>query len=227
MLRPLPEAWVAGILAQALAREIAGPELHEWLRRCTETLRLRAAASATTSDQAHGLCRELRDDFGFEAQAVIADELAGVTIAGSPRRSARDHRGTRSMRSRARRGAQETGDGDRAPSRLTVGEWALLLRRLVYAVVATTDFGKMPRNFFAEVAGAENLQVLVIGRDDLGAISDGAPTYVTQSVRRQLAGVPIRGRILPAARTISMRSAREIFVFIVHSNIEALGRMGS
>lgn len=72
---------------------------------------------------------------------------------------------------------------------LTVGEWALLLRRLVYAVVATTDFGKMPRNFFAEVAGAENLQVLVIGRDDLGAISDGAPTYVTPSVRRQLAAV--------------------------------------
>jgi hypothetical protein len=96
----------------------------------------------------------------------------------------------------------------------------------VYAVVATAEFGRMLRRFFAEVPGVENLRVLVLGEDDLGTIPDGAPTYVTQSVRAQLAGVTLRGRILPAARTISTRSAREIFDFIVHSNIEALGRLG-
>jgi len=53
----------------------AGFDLHEWLRRALETLRLRAAVITTTADQAFGLCRELRDDFGMEADAVLADEL--------------------------------------------------------------------------------------------------------------------------------------------------------
>jgi DNA-binding transcriptional regulator YhcF (GntR family) len=227
-LPPLPEGWVAGMLTQALAREIAGPELHEWLRRCTETLRLRAAAIATTSDQAYGLCRELRDDFGLESDVVLADELTTGGVLPLPLRRADLLVTTEAHAARVR----EVGAELKKPVTvielrpdLTVGEWALLLRRPVYAIVATAKFGEMLRNFFAEVPGVENLRVLVLGRDDLGAIPDGAPTYVTQSVRAQLAGVTLRGRILPAARTISMRSAREIFDFIVHSNIEALGRL--
>jgi hypothetical protein len=33
--------WLADVLTQALVREIPPWELYEWLRRCTETLRLR------------------------------------------------------------------------------------------------------------------------------------------------------------------------------------------
>jgi len=226
---PLPEGWVAGLFTQALAREIAGPELHEWLRRCTETLRLRAAAIASTSDQAYGLCRELRDDFGLESDVVLAEELSAEGAPPLPVRRADLLVTTEANADRVRRLGEEL----RKPVTvielrpdLTVGEWALLLRRPVYAVVATAEFGRMLRRFFAEVPGVENLRVLVLGEDDLGTIPDGAPTYVTQSVRAQLAGVTLRGRILPAARTISTRSAREIFDFIVHSNIEALGRLG-
>lgn len=228
-LPPLPEGWVADMLTQGLAREIAGPELHEWLRRCTETLRLRAAAIATTSDQAYGLCRELRDDFGLESDVVLADELSAGRVPPLPVRRADLLVTTEAHAARVRALGVEL----RKPVTvielrpdLTVGEWALLLRRPVYAVVATVEFGQMLRRFFADVPGVENLRVLVIGHDDLGTIPDGAPTYVTQRVRAQLAGVTIRGRILPAARTISTRSAREIFEFIVHSNIEALGRLG-
>ncbi len=74
---PLPEAWFSEILTQALAREIPAPELHEWLRRSTETLRLRAVVVAATPDQVAGLCRELRDDFGLEVDAILAGELSG------------------------------------------------------------------------------------------------------------------------------------------------------
>ena len=45
---PLPERWLAEVLVEGLAREIPGPELHEWLRRVVETLRLRAVAITTT-----------------------------------------------------------------------------------------------------------------------------------------------------------------------------------
>jgi hypothetical protein len=109
---------------------------------------------------------------------------------------------------------------------LTAGEWALLLRQPVYAIVASEKFGRMLRDFFKDVPGVENLHTLIFGTDDLSTIPVNAPTYVTPRVRSQLAGVSIPGRILPAARTISMQSAREIFGFIVRSNLEALSRLG-
>ena len=71
----LPQSWIVDVLGQALAREIPVAELCEWLRRCTETLRLRAAVVTSTSDQVHGICRELRDDFGLEADGILVDEL--------------------------------------------------------------------------------------------------------------------------------------------------------
>ena len=228
-LPPLPEGWIAEMLSQGLAREIAGPDLHEWLRRCTETLRLRAVAIATTSDQAYGLCRELRDDFGLESEVVLAEELTAAGSTPLPIRRADLLVTTEAHAARVRELGVELKKAvtviEVRPD-LIAGEWALLLRRPVYAVVATAEFEQMLRKFFAEVPGVENLRVLVIGRDDLTEIPEGAPTYVTQSVRAQLAGVTIRGRILPAARTLSMRSAREIFDFIVRSNVEAMRRMG-
>ena len=96
------------------------------------------------------------------------------------------------------------------------------LRQPVWAIVATTDFGDMLKRFFANVPGVENLHVLVHGRDDLGCIPEGAPTYVTQRVREALAVTATKGRLLPAARTIAVSSARLIFDFIVRANIRAL-----
>ena len=226
---PLPEAWFAEILATGLAREIPGPELHEWLRRSIETLRLRATVVASTSDQASGLCRELRDDFGFEAEALLADEIQPSSVV--PPLSVR--RADLIVSTEAHRGWLTALTTDlRKPlvivtvkPDLRVGEWALLLRRPVYALVASPEFGEILRRFFADVPGAsENLRILVFGRDDLAVIPEEAPTYVTQRVRDQLGSLRVPGRILPAARTISAESAREIFAFIVRSNIEAMAR---
>jgi DNA-binding transcriptional regulator YhcF (GntR family) len=227
-LPPLPEAWFADLLTQGLAREIPAPELHEWLRRCTETLRLRAVAIASTADQVHGLCRELRDDFGLEADAVQVDEVTSPDALPLPLRRADLLVTTRAHETRFRELAAELRKAivviDVRPE-LQGGEWALLLRRPVYAVVATAEFGEMLRRFYAEVPGIENLRVLVYGRDDLETIPEGAPTYLTQGVRALLGDVRIRGRVLPAARTIAATSAREIFAFIVRANIEAMSRL--
>ena len=100
----------------------------------------------------------------------------------------------------------------------------MLLRRPVYVVVATAQFGEMLRKFYAAIPGIENLRILVLGTDDLASIPDGAPTYVTQGVRKQLGATRIPGRIIPAARTIADASAREIFAFIVRENLQALRR---
>lgn len=233
---PLPEPWIVDVLAQGLTREIPVPELSEWLRRCTETLRLRAAVVTTTEDQALGLCRELRDDFGLDADAVTPAELpevdgaadVGSTSVPLPLRRADLIVTTRAHESRVRElGAllhKPVIATDVRPD-LVTGEWALLLRKPVYAVVASQQFGEMLRRFFADVPGVDNLRIVVLGEDDVSTIPPGAPTYVTQHVRAQLAGTHIPGQILPAARTIAAASAREILTFVVRSNLEALRRL--
>src|SRR5687767_1359430 len=75
---PQPGLWIADVLAQGLAREIRGPQLHELFRRSTETLRLRAVVIAATEDQAFGLRRELIEDFGLEAEGIVVDVIRGA-----------------------------------------------------------------------------------------------------------------------------------------------------
>ena len=224
---PLPESWLADTLTEGLAREIPGPELHEWLRRSLETLRLRCVVVTTTTDQGDGLCRELRDDFGMETDALLAEEARDAASPPLPLRRADLIVTTEAHGEWLRPVGAALGKPviviDVRPE-LSGGEWALLLRRPVYAVVASVEFGEMLRRFYARVPGIENLHVVVYGRDDLQQIPAGAPTYVTQRVRSQLGAVNIPGRILPAARTIAADSARQIFSFIVRSNIEAMSR---
>ncbi len=68
----LPVKWFVDTLTDAFAHEIPAPELHEWLRRAIETLRLRAVVVSSTRDQVLGLARELRDDFGLLAEGVVS-----------------------------------------------------------------------------------------------------------------------------------------------------------
>lgn len=224
---PMPESWMVDVLAGALNRELPAPELHEWLRRAVETLRIRAVVIASTADQREGLCRELRDDFGLEADGLLADEARAEGEVPLPLRRADLVVTTEAHRE----WVSALATGLRKPvmvidvrPELQGGEWALLLRRPVYAVVSTPEFAEMLKTFYAGVRGVENLHVLVFGRDDPSQIPEGAPTYITQRVRSQLGGVRIPGRILPAARTISSESARAIFAFIVRSNVEAMTR---
>jgi GntR family transcriptional regulator len=224
---PLPAIWFAEVLAQGLTREIPATELSEWLRRCTETLRLRAAVVTSTSEQGAGLCRELADDFGLEPECLPADQLRGAVRPPLGIRRADLIVTTAAHEEWVRVLGQELRKDVcvvDVRTDLVRGEWSLLFRRPVYAVVADVEFSEMLRRFFADVPGSANLRILVLGRDDLDAIPDDAPTYVTQQARASLGGITIRGRVLPAARTISPASARELLGFIVRSNIEALQR---
>ena len=220
----LPVKWFVEMLTEGFAHEIPAPELHEWIRRSIETLRLRAVVITSTWDQAAGLARELRDDFGLIADGLVDSELNASDVRPALLRHADLIIATAAHVELAGRLAGERKVPvlvvDVRPD-LVVGEWALLLRQPVYAVVATAEFGEMLRKFFSAVRGIENLHILVLGRDDLATIPAGAPTYVTQRVREALGDTPIRGRVLPAARTISTASAREIFNFIVRANLDA------
>ena len=226
---PLPEAWIVEVFVQGLGRELPAPELHEWLRRCIETLRLRVVVITSTEQQGDTLSREVRDDFGFETDLLLADALRSPPVAPLSVRRADLLVTTQAhgLRVRALGAEQHTPVVVvEALLELMGGEWALLLRRPVYAVVETPGFGDMLRAFFADVPGIENLRIIVHGRDDLAEIPEGAPTYLTQRVRDALRGARVPGRVLPAARMIGTTSAREIFALIVRANLDAMSRLG-
>ena len=224
---PVSESWIADIFSAALNRGIAAPELIELLPRCVETLRLRSVVIAETDDQVHGLCRELRDDFGFESEGVLSDVARGAHPAPLPVRRA-DLLVTTKAHAEwviaLGKELQKEVIVITVRPELRQGEWTMLLRRPVYVVVATAQFGEMLRQFYATVPGVANLRIIVFGQDDLSTIPDGAPTYVTQGVRKQLGGTRVPGRIIPAARTIAANSAREIFAFVVRQNLDVLGQ---
>ena len=224
----LPEKWITNVLVEGLTREIPGPELYEWLRRSLETLRLRALVIASTEDQVAGLCRELRDDYGLESDGLTAAAAEAAPTASLSLR----HADLIVTHASHRTWVEELGTQLGKPvivievrPDLLGGEWALFLRRPVYAVVASEDFGDAVRRFFGEVPKAENLRIIVVGRDDLATIPENAPTYITQRARQMIGNTVLRGRIMPAARTISSESARELFAFIVRSNLAAVARV--
>lgn len=217
--------WLTEILTQGVTREIPLPELHEWIRRSVETLRLRAVAIAGTDDQIGGLVRELRDDFGLDAIGLLADSLGPEDAPALELRRADLIVVT---------GAHATAVTARAAAMgkpcvtITVrpdligGEWRLLLHRPVFVIVGDERFVPLLTQFFSGTPGAKNLRILLAGRDDLDEIPANAPVYVTHRARELLAHRRIPGRILPAARTVDRASAATIIEFIVRANLRAV-----
>lgn len=222
---PISTPWVTDLLTQGVVREIPVAELHEWLRRAVETLRLRAVVVGGTHDQIAGLVRELRDDFGLDASGVHIDSMA------DGRHEHIDLRRTDLVITTAafRNAVERVASRLKKPCiSITVrpdligGEWRLLLRKPVYVIVADETFIGVLHRFFADTPHADNLHPLVVGRDDLGQIPNDAAVYLTQKAKELLGQTRVPGRVLPAARTISRDSAREIIDFIVRANLRAV-----
>lgn len=223
---PLPsQSWIVDLLTQSVAREIPLVELHEWLRRAVETRRIRVVAIQSTEDAIEGIVRELRDDYGVDATGMDVSALANaeqppreVTIADLMVT-------TTGLEDRVRPLADQLCKpliiAD-IRSDLIGGEWRLLLRRPVYVVVRDSEFVPLLERYFANVPGRENIRPVVLGRDSLDVIPEGAPVYVTRSARGAIGGLSLRGRLLPTARLFSTRTSREIVDFIVRTNLRAL-----
>ncbi len=217
--------WLVDTFAEGFSRGIEAPKISELISSALESLRIRALVITSTDDQAAGLARELENWFGLEAE--------GFATPGFKTRRPVDsivQRANLLISTEAHSDAVEVlaSDFGKAHIRidvrpdLAVGDWAMLLRKPVWAIVATQEFGDLMRQFFVSVPSVENLHVLVYGRDDLNQIPDGAATYITHRVRESVDITKIPGRILQNARTVSPDSARKIFEFVVQANVRAL-----
>jgi Transcriptional regulators len=220
----LPAAWAAEVFVDAYRREIPIGELGGVLRRSMETLRLRAAVLSSSEEQTSRIVRELTADLG-------------LLVEGVPLASVRHDAPVSSVLRRADLLIAPTNHADEAAAiadklgkpwfavelrpEFVVGEWAMLLRQPVWAIVGSAQFGALLKHAFAQVKGVDNLHILVHERDDLSVIPFGAAVYVTHRVREALEDTELNGVVLPPNRSITSASLRPILDFIVHANARA------
>jgi DNA-binding transcriptional regulator YhcF (GntR family) len=222
---PPPAGFVAEVLAQGINHEIAIGEMHDWLRRSVETLRLRAVVIQMTGDQIIGLCRELRDYYGIEATGIDGEALRRTQEAPVELRYADLVVTTPMYEEIARPFADRLGKPVIVVdirSDLIGGEWRALLKNPVYVIVKDERFIAMMEHFFVGTPGAENLRPLLVGRDSLDVIPEDAAVYITASAQEELGNTPVRGNILPLARVLSRESSLELIRFVVDTNFKAM-----
>lgn len=218
------ESWLVDVLAEGVRREVPATELVEWLRRAVETVRLRAAVVAATTDQREGIAAELRADFGLDADvagpaalddaAALPPELGRADVLVT----------TEALEPRLRPIAERLGTPlvlAAVRPDLVGDEWRRLLQQTVWVVVRDRRFGDLVREYVRAVAAAAELRILEVGQDDVGAIPEDAPVYVTRSARDALGDRRVPGRLLPTARTLSPESSRELLAVVVRANLAA------
>lgn len=219
---PVQATWIVDVLADAYIREIPMTELGEVFRRSTETLRLRAVVVSSSEEQMQGIVEELTADFGLLADGVLTRDARVGSPAMSTLRRADLLIAPAAHAAEVSKLAADLQKPwfaiDLRPE-FVAGEWAMLLRQEVWAIVGSREFGALLAQAFAHVKGGENLHILVHGHDDLSAIPPGAAVYVTHRVKEALADTVLNGIQLPANRVIAMHSTRQIVDFIIHANM--------
>lgn len=218
--------WVVDVLVQSVSRGIPPREFPERVRRCIDTLRLRAACIECNADQIHSICTELYQDYGLESDPVDLDRLnAGDRTAMESIRNADVLITTSSHAVDVQRFAELV----KRPSIIVslraemVEEMVRLLGAgPVYFVCSDPRFVRVIGDVLEPSGHGDNVHAIVVGQDDLDSIPGGAPTYLTSSARKSLGERQLSGRIVPTPRVFSTQSARELLSFIVSRNMSAL-----
>ena len=218
-------AWLADVVAEGVRRGVSAPTLGGALEAATRSRAVHAAVMAGTLDQAVGIARELRDDFGMVASPWVTDQLPTAEL---PRAITRANLlvSTEFTAERVERLGDELGIRtvtiDVRPDLLSP-EWRLLLREAqrgaLFVVLADPRFGTLVQTFLHGADGADNVRVLVAGQDDLGVIPPGAPAYVTEAARERLGRARLPDRLVAPVRTLSDASVRAVAEALVTCNL--------
>ena len=219
--------WLVIMLLQARSRGLPPREVSEYVRRCLETRRVRAACIECNADQLHLLCSELAGDHGYISERADVRELSADEPPLSVRRS--DLLVTTLFHANAvqkvaeRLGKPWIAVALRREVMRDVGRY--LQHGPVYYVATDPRFEKKLRRMLAPLGPVSNLRVMLVERDDLDAIPPDAPTYVMTSAREYVASRyadgAVPGRPIHPPRSFSDEAARELLTFIVRANMAA------
>lgn len=219
----LPEvaSLVVDVFLRGLALGIAPTALRQQARACLDTVATRAACFECNDDQIHSLCRQVQDDYGFDA--------AGIDAAGLERGDPLPaHAATADViLTTAFHAAQARRLGRRLRRPVIV---ATLDTAFVTAVRHMLEHGRVwwictdPR-FAAKIPrmfpGAA-VAPLVLGRDPLDVIPDGVTVYATARASERLPPRWRRQRAVTIPRVFSAETARALLEFQVGRNLRAM-----
>jgi GntR family transcriptional regulator len=221
--------WLVNMLLQARARGLAPTRVSEYVRRCLETRRVRAACIECNRDHAHLLCSELADDHGYVAESAELEELDDDTPPIALRRA--DLLVTTTFHAARVQAAAKRLKKPWITVALRPDVLADVSRCLaegpVYYVATDPRVDAKLRRMLKPIAPVKHLRVMIAGRDDLSSIPSDAPTFVMTSARQfvkerygENAG-PGKPMFHPP-RSFSDAAARELLAFLVSANMAAL-----
>ena len=218
-------AWITDMLVDGVAREVRLTDVAEWLRRATETLRLKAFVIAPTHDQVDGLRREVFTYYGIDTGGRILNDVERARDLPLELRRADLLITTEACR----KVSSQISAALDLPCICVSGRmdlagphWQSLMQSPGYVVVTDESFGAIFQSFVAAQGSTSKVTVLVVGSDDLGVIPADGVVYVTQSAREKLGSLALNGRILPSVRVLSRESSHELTAFIVERNLAAV-----
>jgi DNA-binding transcriptional regulator YhcF (GntR family) len=216
--------WLVELLVEARGREIAPIEFPERVRRCLETLHLRATCIAGNRDQLHQLCRELEEDYGIDSELIDSDAAETEAARIAIRRS--DLIVSTSMCAML---AQRLGAEARKPvvvTRLRSDIMSNLTQSLrkepVYFIATDPRFAEALHTIFAPTGLEENLRLVIVGRDPVDAIPEGAQIALMRSAVPGIAGTTLATRVTANQRVFSAATCRELLTLMVRANMAAL-----
>lgn len=216
--------WLAEVFVEGLARGVPAPDLPDRVRRSIETVRLRALCVESNADHLAWLRGEMADDYGVASVGMEADSLGDDEVLLPAARSV-DLMVTTPYHADQVRAVAERLRKPVVVATIRPDLRAEIHRRLaagpVYFVGTDARVADRLRVIY-DGAPADNLRVLLVGRDDMASVPDGSAAYVLRSARERLGGVPPNLRPLATLRAFSHATQRAILQLIVRTNVVAL-----
>lgn len=215
------DEWLVELIVGALFRGVPVPEFPDFVRRSLETLRLRAVCLECNDDQEQWLCRELQENFGFEA--------TGMSLQQMGEREPELRRTDLLVTTPEHIGEVEP-VAERVGRPVVVAslreDLAREIDRLLrsgplYFIGTDPRLADKLRRQFRDRAGARNLRTVILGHDDVAGIPQGSPAYVWRTARDRLGGTPPNVSSLATLRAFSAETARAIVRLVVGENLRA------
>jgi DNA-binding transcriptional regulator YhcF (GntR family) len=186
--------------------------------------RLRVTVIANTADQAYGLSRELKVDYGLDTTTLLPEQMAVGSVVRSTLQRTHLVVTTHALETEVSAFAAKLGKTviivDVRPP-FVENEWKAVLRSgRAYVVALDPRFLELLRKYLEKVVDLKNVRMLLAGKDDLDTIPPHAPTYVTEAARQRLGKSRIPGRPISPPRLLAENSVRAIVTFIVGMNLQ-------
>jgi DNA-binding transcriptional regulator YhcF (GntR family) len=222
--------WVVEVLLDAQAREIPPIAFPERVRRCLETLRLRAVCIAGNADQMDEICHELHDDYGIESEGLFFEDFLSPDVEAQRLLARSDLLITTSFYTAPVHHAARTMGKTAITVTLRPELMGEITRNLakgpVYLIGTDPRFRQAVQIVFDPTGFGSNMHVLILGEDDLDSLSPDAPAYIMRRAHVQLGDSPLTRRVVPIHRVFSSQMSRELLTFIVRANITAMAARG-